>query len=176
VSPLRELILVLSLGAIGTSLILFAWAWRKWTAPASKTFIDEGSVAWTPEDDELPPLRTEAERAEVDERKEWVAEMRGNMTVTDDLASPLDLDVVVTLDRIQDEAVPAFTSAIDRALAGFSTPPVPPHEETNTEFVQRAELAAWSKQLSGSFKTISLSSDTQEITREQLAKAMGGGR
>jgi hypothetical protein len=94
--------------------------------------------------------------------------------VQDNLADPLDLEVVVTLDRLQGEEYPAFAAAIDAALAGFNTPPVEPHEETTDEFLHRAELSAWSAGLTGSFKTISLMSETQEITAEMRAKVLGG--
>lgn len=176
-------ILTLSTAAIGISILGAAWLVWVWTAPAT---VQDGGEAGSievlvaePVQPELPPLeplRTAAEEAEVADTTEWIAGMASDMTVQDNLGDPLELEVVHRLDRLQGEECAGFAERIDAALARFETPPVEPHEETTDEFLHRAELSAWSSALTSSFKTISLSSDTQEIAPEQLRAAIGGGR
>lgn len=188
-------LLTLSLGAIGFGLLLGAWAWWIWAAPPVEVEerIEEEAVGFvrvepaavaqgfTPvEVIDVTFSGEPVEHVGTNEDPEAfiaeVAEASALMQVKDNLANPLDLDVVIALDRLQGEGYASFAANIDAALARFKAPPVEPHEESSREFLDRAELSAWSSALTGSFKTISLMSDTQEITPQMRAKVLGGVR
>jgi hypothetical protein len=186
VVSLREAVLVISLLAIAAGIWLVALALWLTSRPVSVEAAEERTEDGAAEVIEAEPVAVvesapkPVEHVGTDEDPEAfiaeLAEATALMQVKDDLAQPLDLDVVIALDRLQGEAYGEFAAGIDAALAGFKVYPVEAHEETTDEFLHRAELSAWSSALTGSFKTISLSSDTQEITREQIAAVLGGAK